>query len=542
MQILVQCAIQQAGFEDIFQQELPLIVEPQVSPISSSAIKREDGLRFLTLIAGKIHEDWVQVDSLPELDYASVAALLTQTDDQDTSIVYRPFRLQRRKIVSFAEIDLNSGHGIISVKSTQVAGNYKSKFEEFCWAFDDLLRLSDAEKLHLIRAISHVDNPAHQAYLHLPRHYLRGDQGERMRMEASSGQGDVRQHTKLQQARNIFNAEDAGDYCDCLLGTARPSDRKKSIPAFMVLTERLRFADRRAKEVYDMYYSESDILITNTSSDKNDLLLMDRAIARSYGASGHGWLDNAVLEIRTKLDAGRVNNLIRRYERLNVVSRFEPLECSNGHTFEPDESECPDCQASAIDAIPSGLIRYRVLKQPQEPLFDLGIAKGPFQVFISYRHGDTKHLAADTYYALKARNLNVFLDSGLISPGADFEKVFLPAASETPHFLSLISPTYFDSDYCKAELAHALRSAKNVIPVLVGGNFTSPNDMPWLNKINPSPVTGNGQGLSRELEDFLLPIVQQSPAPANYNHRLDAWRISPSKNGAQRFTQSLRYK
>src|SRR5262249_12736355 len=82
--------------------------------------------------------------------------------------------------------------------------------------------------------------------------------------------------------------------------------------------------------------------------------------------------------------------------------------------------------------------------------------------------------------------------------------------------------TYFDSTYCKAELAHALRMARNVLPVPVGGGFQPPNDMPWLNQMNPSPIVGGGQGLSKELEDYLLPIVTQSTAPMNYNHRLDA--------------------
>jgi len=271
-----------------------------------------------------------------------------------------------------------------------------------------------------------------------------------------------------------------------------------------------------------MYYNESDTLITNSPSDKNDLILMDRAIARSYAPSGYGWLDDASLQVRTKLDAGRLNNLVGRYELLNVVHRYEPLQCSHGHLFDPGETECPDCQDPATNASLSGLIRYRVLKQPQEPLFDPTTARGPFHVFISYRHGETKRLAADLYYAFTARNMNVFLDNSIIPPGADFEKVFLPAASETAHLIFLASSTYFDSTYCKAELAHALRSAKNVIPVPIGGYFHPPNDMPWLNQMNTGPLIGDGHGLSKDLEDFLLPIVGQSPAPPNYNHRLNA--------------------
>ncbi len=210
----VELAIQQAGFTGIYQQEIPLIVEAQVSPISIRYSEVE-GVRTLTLIAGKIQEEWVPVETLPELTYESVAALLQQADIPDNNVVFRPFKLQRRKIVSFAEIDLDSGHGLLSVKSTQTAGSYKSKFEEFCWAFDPLLCVSNVDTVYLTKAISRVDDPGLQDHLDLPRQYLRDEQGARMRMEASSGQGDVRQHPKLRQARACFTGDDSGDYCVC---------------------------------------------------------------------------------------------------------------------------------------------------------------------------------------------------------------------------------------------------------------------------------------------------------------------------------------
>ncbi len=276
------------------------------------------------------------------------------------------------------------------------------------------------------------------------------------------------------------------------------------------------------KKAFDMYYSESDNLITSSPSDRNDIVLMDRAIARSYAPSGRGWLDDAAFQIRTGLDARRLAGLIRRYERLNVVDRHEPSECPHGHIFDPGATECPDCHEPASNARLSGLTRYWVLKQPQEPLFDPTTARRPFNVFISYRHGETGQLAADLYYGLVSRNLNVFLDSSIIPPGVSFERIFLPVASDTSHFVFLASDSYFDSTYCKAELAHALRTARNVIPVPIGGNFHPPNDMPWLNQMNPCLIIGDGQCLSKELEDYLLPVVTQNPAPTNCDHRLNA--------------------
>lgn len=279
-----------------------------------------------------------------------------------------------------------------------------------------------------------------------------------------------------------------------------------------------------------MYYSESEALITNSPLDKNDLILMDRAIARSYTPDGFGWLDDGIVQQRTKIDAARLTGLMRRYRTKRVVENFDPLECPNGHLFDPDETECPECKEVAANATPSGLTRYWVKKPPQKPLFDPLTAHGPFGVMISYRCNETERLAAELYYSLKQRGIHAFVDGGDIAPSVDFEKVFLPVASETPHLIALISRGYFGSDYCEKEIAHALRCGRHVLLVPVGIPFNAPRNMAWLVNVNPLHIMGSSDGLSPELENHLISQISGPvPSLAISDHRLDACRFLLAK-------------
>lgn len=293
-----------------------------------------------------------------------------------------------------------------------------------------------------------------------------------------------------------------------------------------------------------MYYSASKALINNHPGDQNDLIAMDRAIARAYACSGRAWLDDGILTLRTGLSRSRVKNLAQRYVRKRILEAYTPVECAPpcGEVYEPTEEQCPACGLPISEATPSTTERYRVAGKPTTPLFDPVNAVGPFTAFISYRHGDTAQLASDLYFALTARGVRVFLDSGHIPLGVDFERVFLGAASEASYFLALVGPKYFDSHYCKREIAHALRSARNVVLIEVGSRLSSiiPGDMPWLARLNPSSIKGNTDGLSRELETLVVDQVTRKPvAPPVHDFQLDACSFLLSRLGSGQLTQVI---
>ncbi len=283
-----------------------------------------------------------------------------------------------------------------------------------------------------------------------------------------------------------------------------------------------------------MYYSTSAKLISSYPGDQRDLIAMDRAIARSYVRGGSGWLDDGVLALRTGLPRARVNNLARRYVRQAVLEMYTPVQCPPPceEIYDPAEDQCPECHTPSSEASPNPQERYRVIGQPSQPMFDPETATGSFQAFISYRHNQASQLATDLYYALSALGVRVFLDSGQLPPGVDAERVFYRVASEAPYFLCLASARYFDSEYCKREIAHAFRSAQNVL-LIDTGMSSYPRDMPWLSaRPNQVPIKGDGAGLSAELEGYLVRQVTQQPtARSIHDFRSDACAFLLAKLG-----------
>jgi TIR domain len=107
------------------------------------------------------------------------------------------------------------------------------------------------------------------------------------------------------------------------------------------------------------------------------------------------------------------------------------------------------------------------------------------RVFISYRRDDTRHFAgrvADTLGRTPGVD-EVFLDTDGITPGAEFPERIKEGLREATHVLVLIGlrwdggmqpsqtqPRLFDeADFVRQEVAAALESQANVIPVLVDG-------------------------------------------------------------------------
>ena len=133
-------------------------------------------------------------------------------------------------------------------------------------------------------------------------------------------------------------------------------------------------------------------------------------------------------------------------------------------------------------------------------------------MFISYRHADCSVLAADIYYSLLADGYLVFLDDSGIAVGADSEKVYLSAASKAEYFIALISENYFQSDFCKKEIAHAARCGGRLVRVNVPTFPAAPNDMPWIDSPNWSKQQGQPNGLDSTLEETLLSVVQIKPS------------------------------
>src|SRR5947208_7083326 len=89
---------------------------------------------------------------------------------------------------------------------------------------------------------------------------------------------------------------------------------------------------------------------------------------------------------------------------------------------------------------------------------------------------------------------------GRIAVGADAEQTYLRAASHAEYFIALVSKNYFQSDFCKREIAHAARCRRRLIRVNIPPVPPAPNDMPWIDGPNWHKQQGKAIGLEPALE------------------------------------------
>jgi HEAT repeat protein len=88
-------------------------------------------------------------------------------------------------------------------------------------------------------------------------------------------------------------------------------------------------------------------------------------------------------------------------------------------------------------------------------------------IFLSYRSTEVDFalkLAAD----LKNAGVNLWMDRFDISPGEDWRKSLEAAVYSCAAMISILSPSYVGSKYCKRELGRADRLGRPIFPVIIG--------------------------------------------------------------------------
>lgn len=102
-------------------------------------------------------------------------------------------------------------------------------------------------------------------------------------------------------------------------------------------------------------------------------------------------------------------------------------------------------------------------------------------VFISYRRDGGDMTAMYFYQALKERGYNVFYDLEVLRAGK-FNEALLSSIQSCKDFVLILSPGALDrcneeNDWVRKEIAEALRSKKNIVPIMLKG-FTFPEQLP----------------------------------------------------------------
>jgi hypothetical protein len=264
-----------------------------------------------------------------------------------------------------------------------------------------------------------------------------------------------------------------------------------------------------------MYYEESTQLIESNPFDKGLIIVLDREVAHAYAPGGGGFTELPLLVQTASAPYESVERLMAEYERLGVVESYQQVECPCGERYDGREPACPECSSEVANARETGVTRYAVKKQPKEPAFDPDSQPKTPDVFISYRHADAETLATDIYYSLRDEGLEVFLDRGEIAVGADPAQVYLRAASAARFFIVLVSDTYFDSPFCRKEIAHAARMRRRLIRVNLSPDVpNAPPQMPWLGRPNWLNQEGDGNRFTPALDSALKAAVR-TPSGAN---------------------------
>jgi hypothetical protein len=250
-----------------------------------------------------------------------------------------------------------------------------------------------------------------------------------------------------------------------------------------------------------MYYKRSLELIDQNPLDKQALRMLDRELAHAYASDGYGYLELPLLCMKTRLSQTVVANLLEHYESAGVVNYYMQVVCPCGEV-------CMACGRPVAEASSNGVTCCQVVLQPIKPAYDPQAQSDTPKVFISYRHADCETLAADIYYSLLAEGQSIFLDDGRIAVGATAEPTYLRAASTAEYFIALVSKDYFQSDFCKREIAHAARCRRRLIRVNIPPVPSAPNDMPWIDGPSWNKQQGNANGLDSGLEESLLSAVR----------------------------------
>lgn len=116
------------------------------------------------------------------------------------------------------------------------------------------------------------------------------------------------------------------------------------------------------------------------------------------------------------------------------------------------------------------------------PVAGMAPAACEFDVFISYRRSGGSGEARTIQQALKDE-FRVFLDVDRM-PSGHFDESLLRIIADSPNFIVILSPGALDrvhesEDWMRREIAHALRTQRKVIPVVLPGfRFPHPHSLP----------------------------------------------------------------
>ncbi|HEX2210870.1 MAG TPA: hypothetical protein VHG93_24515 [Longimicrobium sp.] len=220
----VRARIRDAGLDDelLGRDEVALVPPETLSPMGVQLLEGT-GTRILRLLAAKIRVIDTPLRDAREIPVAEIPQKLrprvaAEADAQApgataAEIIYKPYRRERQKAVSFAEIDLDTGVSVISTTLLRQGMNYTAEFGELFAVFGQLLPLAEMEAQELYDAVRRIRELPRDEVLIYSRQQ-RTNVGGTMEVRSFSPKVDVRTDAELETAAAALrNAE--GFHCNC---------------------------------------------------------------------------------------------------------------------------------------------------------------------------------------------------------------------------------------------------------------------------------------------------------------------------------------
>ena len=145
-----------------------------------------------------------------------------------------------------------------------------------------------------------------------------------------------------------------------------------------------------------------------------------------------------------------------------------------------------------------------------------------YQVFVSYRRATGENLAQLLAYRLKEDGYSVFLDVESLRSGK-FNTQLFSVIEECQDFLLVLSEKALDrcsdpKDWVRLEIEHALKSRKNIVPVL-GRGFVFPSNLPFVDDIEYyQGVSANSEYFDAsidKIESLLVSVPKKTTIKTN---------------------------
>ena len=190
------------GWEPLINRELPLDPGRDLE-VHSVRFKEAGGRRTLTLLGAKMRVFERAVNNIDPIH-----------DEQDPNILYKPYRIERQKSLTFAEIDLQTGETLLSTRKSGYGMKHETEFQEFTLLANPFVHLGSSQRTDFCLACNRIPNETGLDETCLPHHALSDDQGGELGAKSSGKRVDFRTHPNLQQAFATLGNDAPGNFCN----------------------------------------------------------------------------------------------------------------------------------------------------------------------------------------------------------------------------------------------------------------------------------------------------------------------------------------